>query len=127
MSVPIEELRHVARISKWEHFAIFDQYVALGKDIETLAIKFGYNPPDIITILRGYGETVCEESQGRLREVPQSLVKEYIEHFYPGIASENPQNDWIHIEAYLDLKHPGWRDVMGSKRAAKKKKWKGLY
>ena len=60
MSAPIEDLRRVARISRREHLAIFDHYIALGRDIETLAIKFGYNPPDIITILEGYGETVCE-------------------------------------------------------------------
>ena len=32
-----------------------------------------------------------------------------MEHFYPGIASEHPENDWICIEAYLDRMHPGWR------------------
>ena len=127
MSAPIEDLRRVARISRREHLAIFDHYIALGRDIETLAIKFGYNPPDIITILEGYGDTVCEESRGRLRELPQSLVKEYVEHFYPGIASENPENDWICIEAYLDAYHAGWRNLVGEKRAAKKKKWRGLY
>ena len=32
-----------------------------------------------------------------------------MEHFYPGIASEHPENDWICIEEYLDRMHPGWR------------------
>ena len=59
MSAPIEDLRRVARISRREHLAIFDHYIALGRDSETLASKFGYNPPELSTSLEGYGETVC--------------------------------------------------------------------
>lgn len=124
MSAPMEQLRKTAKIPVEDHLAIFDHHVALGRDVESLAIKFGYDIPIIMTILEGYGETVCEESCGRLRMVHQALVKEYVEHFYPGIASEHPENDWIHIEAYLDLRHPGWRDEMEKQQKAHRRKWK---
>lgn len=130
MSVPLKELRQAAQISVNDHLAIFDHYVALGREVEPMAIKFGYDIPMIITILQGYGETVCEQSRGRLRGVSQLLIKEYIEHFYPGIASENPQNDWINIEAYLDLYHPSWRQqiaVPGKAKKRKLQKGRGLY
>lgn len=126
MSAPIEQLRQAAKLSVKEHLGIFDHYIALGRDIEYIAIKFGYDLPMIVTILEGYGERVCDESCGRLRTLPQTLVKEYINHFYPGIASENPENDWIHIEAYLDIKHPGWRKAIERGEVAEKEKfWKG--
>jgi hypothetical protein len=47
--------------------------------------------------------------KGRLKNVSRLLIEEYVEHFYPGIASEHPENDWICIEEYLDRMHPGWR------------------
>lgn len=130
MSVPMAKLREVAKIPQKDHLGIFDHYVALGRDLEYIAIKFGYDIPVIITILEGYGETVCQEACGRLKHLSQLLVKEYIEHFYPGIASENPQNDWIHIEAYLDIYHPRWREEVQKQTAAERKRLsrnKGLY
>ena len=36
------------------------------------------------------------------------MIEEYVEKFYPGIASENPQNDWISIDTYLQTFHAGW-------------------
>lgn len=125
MSAPIEQLRQIAKISRRDHIGIFDHYVALGHDIEYIAIKFGYDIPAIITILEGYGETVCEESCGRLRYVSRLLVEEYIDHFYPGIASENPENDWINIEAYLDFRHPGWRNEEEKQKNAEKRRKRG--
>jgi hypothetical protein len=47
--------------------------------------------------------------KGRLKKLSRLLIEEYVGHFYPGIASEHPENDWICIEAYLDQMHPGWR------------------
>lgn len=130
MSAPIEELRKIAELPVRDHLGIFDHYVALGREIEKIAIKFGYDIPIIHTILEGYGETVSEESRGRLRQLPQILVKEYIEHFYPGIASENPQNDWITIKTYLDIYHPAWRREVEKQESAERKKLrhgKGIY
>lgn len=124
MSAPIEKLRQTAAISKREHLAIFDHYIALGKDIETLAIKFGYDIPVICTILEGYGENLRDGAGGRMKHVPQVLVREYIDHFYPGIASENPENDWINLEAYLDVYHSGWRQELSRNQKNEKSKWK---
>lgn len=45
---------------------------------------------------------------GRLGNLPRFLVEEYVEKFYPGIAAENPQNDWINIDSYLQMFHAGW-------------------
>lgn len=115
MSTSIENLRRLAQMSLKDHIGVFDFYVTVGRDIETLSLKFGMDPPDVIHLLEGYGEKIQTENgldfsgKGRLSKLSRLLVDEYIEHFYPGIASENPQNDWICIEAYLDLKHPGWR------------------
>lgn len=115
MSTSIENLRRLAQMSVKDHIGIFDFYVTMGRDIETLALKFGMDPPDIINLLEGYGEKLLTDNgpdfsgKGRLPKLSRLLVEEYVRQFYPGIASENPQNDWICLEAYLDLKHPQWR------------------
>lgn len=122
MSAPLEELKKAAQIDVKDHMAIFDHYIALGREIEQIAIKFGYNVSTIVTILTGYGEVISDKSRGRLNKLSQHLVKEYVEHFYPGIASENPQNHWINIEAYLDVYHQGWKNVMEDRIVADKRK-----
>lgn len=112
MSTSIENLRRVAEIPAGDHMALFDLYVTTGRNVEYLAIRFGIDPLDIIHILEGYGEDMStEDGKGRLKGLHRSLVEEYVNHFYPGIASENPENDWINIEAYLDVKHPHWRQT----------------
>lgn len=148
MSTSIENLRRIASRSLKDHTAIFDLYVVVGRDIDYLAIKFGMDPEDIMNLLEGYGENVfadedTEETEkvetmlnrvydpsgrGRLPDLARILVEEYVEHFYPGIASENPENDWICIDAYLDVKHPGWKAHFGQKKDhARKKKRKSIF
>ena len=56
-----------------------------------------------------FGMALDYSGKGRLKKLSRLLIEEYVEHFYPGIASEHPENDWICIEAYLDQLHPGWR------------------
>ena len=56
-----------------------------------------------------FGMALDYSGRGRLKKLSRLLIEEYVEHFYPGIASEHPENDWICIEAYLDQMHPGWR------------------
>ena len=56
-----------------------------------------------------FGMALDYSGKGRLKKLSRLLIEEYVERFYPGIASENPENDWICIEAYLDQMHPGWR------------------
>lgn len=115
MSTSIENLRRLAARDVKDHTAIFDTYVVLGRDIEYIAIRFGMDPMDVINLLEGYGEKLLNEDGtpdfagcGRMHTLSRILVQEYIEKFYPGIASENPQNDWICIDAYLDRFHAGW-------------------
>ena len=54
--------------------------------------------------------------KARLPKLSKLLVDEYIQKFYPGISSENPQNDWICIDAYLDKFHPNWRQTDGDEK-----------
>jgi hypothetical protein len=117
MSTSIENLRVLAMRDIKDHTAIFDLYVTVGRDIEYIAIKYGMNPPDVINLLEGYGEKITAEDgslsyagKGRLKKLPRMFVEEYIEKFYPGIASENPENDWICIEKYLDVAQHEWRN-----------------
>lgn len=115
MSTSIENLRQLAALSLKDHIGIFDFYVVLGRDIDHLSIKFGLDPYMVINLLEGYGEKIISENgndfsgRGRLKNLHRVLVEEYVTKFYPGIASENPQNDWICIEEYLNRMHPGWR------------------
>ncbi|MEG0830399.1 MAG: hypothetical protein RSD88_07605 [Anaerovoracaceae bacterium] len=129
MSVPIEELKTIKQIGVKNHTAIFDLYVVLGRDLEQIAIKFGYDIPVICTVLKAYGEKIDPEAEGRLPKVSRLLVEEYIEHFFPGIPEGKPEDDWITFERYLDAYHPAWRGQIHSKNATpkKKKKNRGLY
>ena len=152
MSVSIEHLRRLAQRDVKDHTAIFDLYVTVGRELEYLSIKFGMDPDDIINLLEGYGEKIRLSAddeydgedpavrkaldefgialdysgKGRLHGLPRILVEEYVERFYPGIASEKPENDWINIENYFDRMHPGWRVTMqeaaGREEPEKKKK-----
>lgn len=137
MSTPIEHLRRLAGRDVKDHTAIFDLYVTVGRDVEYLSIKFGMDPEDVIHLLEGYGEKIRlrpgeydgddpgirkslqefgialdHSGKGRLRGLPRILVEEYVERFYPGIASEHPENDWINIGSYLEQMHPGWQVTM---------------
>lgn len=68
--------------------------------------------PDVKRSLREFGIALDYSGKGRLKNLPRVLVEEYVERFYPGIASEHPENDWICIDSYLDRMHPGWRVTM---------------
>ena len=142
MSTSIENLRRLAQRDVKDHTAMVDLYVTVGRDIDYLSIKFGMDPDDLIHLLEGYGEkirfTSAEEyngddpvirrsleefgvaldysGKGRLHGLPRILVEEYVERFYPGIASEHPENDWINMESYLEKMHPGWQITMEQAR-----------
>ena len=63
-----------------------------------------------------FGMALDYSGKGRLHKLSRLLIEEYVERFYPGIASEHPENDWICIEAYLDKMHPGWRSQVDTGR-----------
>ena len=68
---------------------------------------------DTAKAIEEFGVALDYSGKGRYKKLSRLLIEEYIEQFYPGIASENPQNDWICLESYLDMKHPGWRGQVG--------------
>ena len=69
--------------------------------------------------LEEFGMALDYSGKGRLHKLSRLLIEEYVERFYPGIASEHPENDWICIEAYLDKMHPGWRGQIDAGRDKK--------
>ncbi len=134
MSTDIENLRRLAGWDVKHHTDVFDFYVSLGRDLDYISVKFGMELPDVVNLLQGYGEKIELKSdeeikavrkkkgalkflpsdvydtpgRGRYEKLPRMFVEEYIEKFYPGISSENPQNDWICIDEYLRHFHPKW-------------------
>ena len=64
---------------------------------------------DTAKAIEEFGMALDYSGKGRLKKLSRLLIEEYVERFYPGIASEHPENDWICIEAYLDQMHPGWK------------------
>lgn len=109
MSTDIKNLKRLSEIDIDDHTAIFDMYVCSGKDLDYLTEKFGYDTADIISLLEGYGEKIIRwdgqvdtSGRGRLGSISRDVVEDYIDYFYPGISSENPQNDGICIEEYME-------------------------
>ena len=77
---------------------------------------------EIAKTMEEFGMALDYSGKGRLRHLHRVLIEEYVGQFYPGIASEKPENDWICIEEYLNLKHPGWMtqvDVKPEKKESK--------
>lgn len=72
--------------------------------------------PEVKRALEEFGLALDYSGKGRLKGLPRILVEEYVERFYPGIASEHPENDWISIENYLEQMHPGWQVTMEAAR-----------
>ena len=113
MSTSTENLRRLNQYPLGDHQFILDMYIVSGRNIEYITIKMGMDPMDIINLLEGYGEKIItkdnidESGRGRFSKLSRKFIDEYVEHFYPGIE-ENPVNDWINLEEYLNRTHPGW-------------------
>ncbi|MBQ0079235.1 MAG: hypothetical protein KBS66_04990 [Eubacterium sp.] len=113
MSTSLDNLRRLNQYPIGDHQMVMDMYIVSGRDINYICIKMGMDPQDVINLLEGYGETIItdkglnESGKGRFSKMPRKLIDDYVEHFYPGIA-ENPSNDWITLEGYLNQTHPGW-------------------
>lgn len=132
-----------------EHKQIIDAYIALGYDLDTIAISKGFYQPDAAAVLRGYGFKLGSlwgddtDDIGRFKKVPQVVVNEFVEKYYPG----NPD---VTMAEYLKTQRPDWQNAKeahhsifsrklteeeqqaaGSKqqteKTRKKRKWKSLY
>ena len=64
-----------------------------------------------------FGMILDYSGRGRFKNLPRMFIEEYIDRFYPGIASENPENDWICLDTYLAVKHPQWRRETNDERS----------
>lgn len=113
MSTSLDNLRRLVQYPLGDHQAVLDMYVTGGRNIEHISIRMGMDPSDVINLLEGYGEKILVDGgisyrgKGRLSKLPRRMIDEYVEHFYPGIA-EDPVNDWITLEEYLNRTQPGW-------------------
>lgn len=132
-----------------EHKQIIDAYIALGYDLDTIAISKGFYQPDAAEVLRGYGFKLGglwgddTDDIGRFKKVPQVVVNEYVEKYYPG-------NPAVTMAEYLKTQRPDWQNAgethyslfsrklteeeqqaaggtQQAEKMRKKRKWKSLY
>ena len=91
MAVTAEQLKRIATISAREHGHIVDSFSTLGRDPETIAIRQGIDLEDVINILHAYDLNLGsiwgdeEDDRGTNHRVPEKIVKEYVDMYYPGI------------------------------------------
>ena len=132
-----------------EHKQIIDAYIALGYDLDTIAISKGFYQPDAAAVLRGNGFKLGSlwgddtDDIGRFKKVPQTVVNEYVEKYYPG-------NPAVTMAEYLKTQRPDWQNakethhslfsrklteeeqqaagnMQQTEKTRKKRKWKSLY
>lgn len=132
-----------------EHKQIIDAYIALGYDLDTIAISKGFYQPDAAAVLKAYGFKLGQfwgddtDDISRFKKVPQAVVNEYVEKYYPG-------NPAVTMADYLEKERPDWRNVkeahhsifsrklteeemqpadntQQTEKKRKKRKWKSLY
>ncbi len=99
-----------------EHKQIIDAYIALGYDLDTIAITKGFYQPDAAAVLKGYGFKLGAfwgddiDDIGRFKKVPQIVVNEYVEKYYPG----NPEAS---MAEFLEKERPDWRNAKERRRS----------
>ncbi len=132
-----------------EHKQIIDAYIALGYDLDTIAISKGFYQPDAAAVLKAYGFKLGKfwgddtDDIGRFKKVPQVVVNEYVEKYYPG-------NPAVTMAEFLETQRPDWRSAkevhhsifsrklseeeiqaaeneQQTEKTRKKRKWKSLY
>lgn len=132
-----------------EHKQIIDAYIALGYDLDTIAISKGFYQPDAAAVLKAYGFKIGKfwgddtDDIGRFKKVPQVVVNEYVEKYYPG-------NPGVTMAEFLETQRPDWRSAkethhsifsrklteeemqaagnrQQTEKTRKKRKWKSLY
>ena len=97
------------RLSLSEHKQIVDAYIALGYDLDTIAIAKGFYQPDAAEVLKGYNFRLGHiwgddgDDRGKYKFLPQSLVNMFVESFYPGNAP-------CTITEFLEQSVPDWRN-----------------
>lgn len=90
-----------------EHKQIIDAYIALGYDLDTITLTKGFYQPDAAAVLKGYGFKLGPawgddtDDMGRFKKVPQVVVNEYVEKYYPGNAQ-------VTMSEYLEKQRPDW-------------------
>ena len=116
MSTSIENLRRIASLGLSAHKQIVDAYIAVGYDLDRIAIVKGFYQPDAADVLHGYGFKLGSEwgdednDLGRFSKLPQKLVNEYVESYFPGLDEEGKGKD-ITLEMFLNVYYPDWRNM----------------
>jgi len=91
MTVTKEQRDRIATINIKEHGHIVDSFGTLARDPETIAIRQGIDLEDVIYILRAYNLGLGkqwgdeEDDCGINKRVPERVINEYVEKYYPGI------------------------------------------
>ena len=122
-----------------DHKEIVDAYIALGYDLDRIAISKGHYQPDAAAVLHAYNFRLgpdwgdSGDDLGRFKKLPQEKVNEFIEAYYPGSGD-------VTLDDFLASVYPGWdREQIDEKRKffsrklteeeqeEGKKAWKRLY
>ncbi len=99
-----------------EHKQIIDAYIALGYDLDTIAITKGFYQPDAAAVLQSYGFKLGKfwgdnsDDIGGFKKVPQAIVNEYVEKYYPG-------NPAVTMAEFLEKERPLWHNVKETRRS----------
>ena len=125
MSTAKEELDRIAAYGLRKHLALIDGYIFSGHGLDDLTIRHFVIQPDIAAILHAYGFYAGsdygddEDSRGRYRGMPYSLVEEYVTRFFPGLDSADSQEAGLTLELYFDRRRPDWRNAVETRPAGK--------
>lgn len=116
MAASIQTLRRIAELGLSSHKQIVDAYIAVGYDLDKIAIVKGFYQPDARDVLHGYGFKLGSDwgdesdDRGRFKNLPQKLVNEYVECYFPGLDEEGKGKD-ITLEMFLNVYYPDWRNM----------------
>ena len=121
------------------HKEIVDAYIALGYDLDRIAISKGHYQPDALAVLRGYNFKLgpewgdASDDLGRYRRLPQEWVNKFVETYYPS-SGDVTLDDFLraHYPDWNEEKDDGVKHIFSRKLTEKEKEqgkrsWKKLY
>lgn len=122
-----------------DHKQIVDAYIALGYDLDQIAISKGFYQPDAAQVLKGYNFKLGpdwgdeDDDLGRFKKLPQAWVNKFVETYYPSSGD-------VTLDDFLKTLYPDWeeekddgvkhifnRKLTEKEKEQGKKSWKRLY